>query len=113
MDETRLSAHERRVLAEIEEQLSRDASLARRLRTMRRTPRLPVPSLARTRRHLPFLGIVALGAMTLALLVLAVDTEAPGLIWAFASVWALTLAAVLLLAVRRAKRRAGESRTDG
>ncbi|SEB96186.1 DUF3040 domain-containing protein [Streptomyces sp. TLI_105] len=113
MDEARLSAHERRVLAEIEEQLSRDASLARRLRTMRRTPRLPAPSLSRARRHLPSLGVVALGVMTLALLVLAVDTGAPGLIWAFAFVWVLTLVTALLMVVRWAKRRATGSRTDG
>ncbi|MEU6623915.1 DUF3040 domain-containing protein [Streptomyces litmocidini] len=113
MDEARLSAHERRVLAEIEEQLNQDASLARRLRTMRRTPGLPVPSLAGIRRRLPSLGLVALGVMTLALLVLAVDTEAPGLIWAFASVWVLTLVTALLLALRRAKRRRAETRTDG
>ncbi|MEU0398789.1 DUF3040 domain-containing protein [Streptomyces sp. NPDC006197] len=112
MDEARLSAHERRVLAEIEEQLNQDASLARRLRTMRRTPRLPVPSLARARRHLPSLGVVALGVMTLVLLVLAVDTEAPELIWAFASVWVLTLVTALLLAIRWAKRRAAGTRTD-
>ncbi|WP_225804895.1 DUF3040 domain-containing protein [Streptomyces sp. NK15101] len=112
MDEARLSAHERRVLAEIEEQLNRDASLARRLRTMRRTPRLPVPSLARARRHLPSLGVLALGVMALTLLVLAVDTEAPALIWAFAAVWALTLVTALFLAVRRVRRRAVEPRTD-
>ncbi|GGU98286.1 hypothetical protein GCM10010275_40950 [Streptomyces litmocidini] len=111
MDEARLSAHERRVLAEIEEQLDQDASLARRLRTMRRTPRLPAPSFTGARRHLPALGVVALGVMTLTLFVLAVDTEVPALIWAFASVWVLTLVTALLLGLRWAKRRAAEART--
>ncbi|MEU2234899.1 DUF3040 domain-containing protein [Streptomyces vietnamensis] len=113
MDEARLSAHERRVLAEIEEQLNQEeASLARSLRTMRRTPRLPVPSIARARRHLPSLGVAALGATTLVLLVLAVATEAPALIWAFAAVWVLTLVTLLTLVVRWARRRAAQSRTD-
>ncbi|MFF5285407.1 MULTISPECIES: DUF3040 domain-containing protein [Streptomyces] len=110
MDEARLSARERRVLAEIEEQLNRDVSLARSLRTMRRVPGLHAPSLARARRRLRSLGVVALGVMTLALLVLAVGTGSPAFIWAFAAAWVLTLVAMLLLVVRWAKRRAAESR---
>ncbi|MGW8762677.1 DUF3040 domain-containing protein [Streptomyces sp. NPDC055815] len=110
MDEAGLSAHERRVLAEIEEELDRDESLARRLRTMRRVPRPPVPSLAGVRRHLPSLGVAVLGATTLALLVLAVATEAPVFIWAFAAVWVLTLVATLIRVVRWTRRRAAESR---
>ncbi|MEU1226569.1 DUF3040 domain-containing protein [Streptomyces sp. NPDC005828] len=112
MDEARLSAHERRVLAEIEEQLNQqDVSLARSLRTMRRAPRLRVPSIARARRHLSSLGVAALGATTLALLVLAVATEAPVLIWTFAAVWVLTLVALLVLVVRWARRRTAQSRS--
>ncbi|MGW4746090.1 DUF3040 domain-containing protein [Streptomyces sp. NPDC004290] len=105
MDETRLTAHERRVLAEIEEALERDASLARRLRTMRRPSHLSVPTVAGARRHLPALFVAALGVATLTLLVLAVATEAPALIWAFAAVWVLTLLAMLVLVVRRIRRR--------
>ncbi|MFI8766584.1 DUF3040 domain-containing protein [Streptomyces sp. NPDC053792] len=112
MDEARLSEHERRVLAEIEEQLDRDESLARRLRTMRRAPHLSVPSIAGARRHLPVLGVVVLGASTLALLVLAVATETPVLIWAFAAMWVLTLVTTLILVVRWTRRRAAESRGD-
>ncbi|CAM5350025.1 DUF3040 domain-containing protein [Streptomyces tanashiensis] len=112
MDEARLSAHERRVLAEIEEELDRDASLARRLRTMRPDPHRFGPPIAGARRHLPSLGVAALGATTLALLVLAVVTEAPVLIWAFGIVWVLTLVGMLLLVVRRLRRRAAPSRTD-
>ncbi|WP_369147768.1 DUF3040 domain-containing protein [Streptomyces sp. R44] len=110
MDEAGLSAYERRVLAEIEEELDRDESLARRLRTMRRAPRPHVPSMAGLRRHLSFLGLAVLGATTLALLVLAVVTEAPVLIWAFGAVWLLTLVATLIRVVRRTRRRGVEPR---
>ncbi|MER5207778.1 DUF3040 domain-containing protein [Streptomyces sp. NPDC002825] len=110
MDEANLSAHERRVLAEIEEELDRDESLARRLRTMRRVPRPHLPSAAGLGRHLPSLGVAALGATTLALLVLAVATEAPALIWAFAGVWVLTLLTTLILVVRWTRRRTAEAR---
>ncbi|MFF8378386.1 DUF3040 domain-containing protein [Streptomyces sp. NPDC015661] len=110
MDEAGLSAHERRVLAEIEEALDRDESLARRLRTMRRVPRPHAPSIAGVRRHLSSFGVASLGATTLVLFVLAVATEAPVLIWAFAAVWVLTLVALLILVVRWARRRAAEAR---
>ncbi|MGW4699671.1 DUF3040 domain-containing protein [Streptomyces sp. NPDC004285] len=111
MDEARLTAHERRVLAEIEEALERDVSLARRLRTMR-PPRLSAPSVAGTRRRLPALGIAGLGAVTLTLLVLAVATEAPALIWAFAAVWVLTLFALLIVIVRRIRGRGTGAPTE-
>ncbi|MFJ7956863.1 DUF3040 domain-containing protein [Streptomyces sp. NPDC096319] len=112
MDEARLSAHERRVLAEIEEELNRDGALARRLRTMRRSPRLPRPSIAAARRHLPSLSVSVLAVMTLALLVLGVATEAPAFIWAFAAVWVLTLLVALGLVVRWTRRRAPGARTE-
>ncbi|MFB7512630.1 DUF3040 domain-containing protein [Streptomyces sp. NPDC056144] len=105
MDEARLSPRERRVLAEIEEQLQeQDEPLARRLGAMKRGPRFAVPSMADTRRRLPGLGVTALGLTTLALLVLAVATGAPALIWAFAAVWVLTLIGLLLLVVRWSRR---------
>ncbi|WP_426367351.1 DUF3040 domain-containing protein [Streptomyces sp. E-08] len=112
MDEARLTAHERRVLAEIEEALERDEALARRLRTMRRPPHLSAPSIAGARRRLPSLGVAALGVMTLALLVLAVATGAPALIWAFAAVWVLTLLGTLILVVRRIRRRGTGTRPE-
>ncbi|MEV7566093.1 DUF3040 domain-containing protein [Streptomyces tanashiensis] len=112
MDEARLSAHERRVLAEIEEELDRDASLAGLLRTMRPAPHRSAPPVSGARRHLASLGVAVLGATTLALLVLAVVTEAPVLIWAFGIVWVLTLAGMLILFVRWMRRRAAASRAD-
>ncbi|MFB6838685.1 DUF3040 domain-containing protein [Streptomyces sp. NPDC056361] len=110
MDDARLSAREQRVLAEIEEQLDRDEPLARHLRTMRRGPRLRLPSLSGNRHRLPALGVTALGTLTLALLVLAVATETPVLIWLFAASWVLTLVALLGLLVRWSRRRAAGSR---
>ncbi|MEX0168298.1 DUF3040 domain-containing protein [Streptomyces sp. LMG1-1-1.1] len=104
MDEARLSAREQRVLAEIEEQLDRDEPLARHLRTMRRGPRLRLPSRSGDHHRLP-----ALGALTLTLLVLAVATEAPLLIWLFAASWVLTLVALLSLVIRWSRRRATTS----
>ncbi|MFE5910079.1 DUF3040 domain-containing protein [Streptomyces wedmorensis] len=112
MDEARLSARERRVLAEIEEQLDHDEPLARRLRTMRPGPTLRLPSL--TGRHrVRALGVAVLAAATLTLLVLAVATEAPVLIWLFAAVWVLTLVSVLSLVVRWSRRRSVDSRKAG
>ncbi|MGW0121811.1 DUF3040 domain-containing protein [Streptomyces sp. NPDC003327] len=103
MDEARLSARERRVLAEIEEQLERDETLARRLRSMRGGRRPFGGPGSGSRRS--GLYVAALGATALTLLVLAVSTEAPALIWAFAGVWVLTLVALLNLVVRWSRRR--------
>ncbi|MFJ4871642.1 DUF3040 domain-containing protein [Streptomyces sp. NPDC088757] len=113
MGEVRLSEHERRVLAEMEERLDRDEPLARRLRTTRPRSR-PLPSspspAAGARRRLPALGMASLAVVALVLLVLAVTTGSPALVWAFAAVWILTLLAVLGVFVRRARRRAGRGR---
>ncbi|GGY40051.1 DUF3040 domain-containing protein [Streptomyces omiyaensis] len=100
MDEARLSAYERRVLAEIEEDLSADDALVRRM-AGRRPRALP----RRTARG----GVCAalLGTATLTLLVLAVTTSAPALIWAFAAVWVATLALLLRLVVRWTRRHLG------
>ncbi|MEV6246073.1 DUF3040 domain-containing protein [Streptomyces sp. NPDC051742] len=104
MEEARLSERERRILAEIEEQLDQDETLAHRLRTMRRGPRLPLRQPSAARRRMTALGVAALGALSLTLLVLAVATEAPPLIWAFAATWVLTLVTLLRLVVRWSKR---------
>ncbi|MFJ5831829.1 DUF3040 domain-containing protein [Streptomyces sp. NPDC093089] len=109
MDDARLSAREQRALAEIEEQLDRDEPLARNLRTMRRGPRLRLPPLSGGHRF-PTLGLAALGALTLALLVLAVATEAPLLIWLFAATWVVTLIVLLTRVVRWSRRWAERSR---
>lgn len=106
MDEPRLSARELRVLAEIEARLDQDEPLARRLRTMRRSAWPSGTSRGGTRRWLPAFGVAGLGAATLTLLVLAVATSAPALIWAFAGAWVLTLALLLSLVVRWSRRRA-------
>ncbi|MFE5795993.1 DUF3040 domain-containing protein [Streptomyces sp. NPDC056503] len=98
MDEARLSAHERRVLAEIERDLSADERLARHM-AGRRPALRPPRSTGRGG-----LGAAALGAATLALLVLAVVTSTPALIWAFAAVWVVTLLLLLRLVVRWTRR---------
>ncbi|MFF9345038.1 MULTISPECIES: DUF3040 domain-containing protein [unclassified Streptomyces] len=110
MDEARLSAYERRVLAEIEEDLSADGHLARRMAGRR-------PSL-RPRPARPGAtagggaAAAALGAVTLTLLVLAVATSAPALIWGFAAAWVVTLILLLRLVVRWTRRRTGGGRPD-
>ncbi|MFC8763166.1 DUF3040 domain-containing protein [Streptomyces sp. NPDC057193] len=108
MDEARLSERERRILAEIEQRLEQDRPLARRLRPRRHGP----PGGADGARRRPA-GLVlgVLGAVTLALLVLAVATEAPLLIWGFAASWVLTLVLLLRLVVRWARRRTAAPRT--
>ncbi|MGA5065118.1 DUF3040 domain-containing protein [Streptomyces exfoliatus] len=114
MEEARLSERERRILAEIEEQLDQDEPLAHRLRTMRRAPRLPLRPASAARRRMTALGVAALGALSLTLLVLAVATEAPQLIWAFAATWVLTLVTLLRLVVRWSRRMAASRGTpDG
>ncbi|MFD4372859.1 DUF3040 domain-containing protein [Streptomyces sp. NPDC058486] len=128
MDEARLSAHERRVLAEIEQDLSADDDLARRMTGRRSSPHRPAPprpSPHRSSAHLPSLhlprpriavrdglGAAVFGAATLALLVLAVATLNPALIWGFAATWVVTLTLLLRLVVRRFQRRAGAGRPD-
>ncbi|MGW4779051.1 DUF3040 domain-containing protein [Streptomyces filamentosus] len=102
MEETRLSAYERRVLAEIEEDLGADTGLARRMAGHR-------PSLRPPRPRPTWLGATAaavLGAVTLSLLVLAVATSSPGLVWGFAAAWVVTLLLLLRLVVRWARRHA-------
>ncbi|MGW6566741.1 DUF3040 domain-containing protein [Streptomyces sp. NPDC054975] len=107
MGEARLSQRERRILAEIEQQLSEDVSLERGLRTMRRKrARGPVPG-SPGRRHAPALVVSALGLLTLGLLVLAVSTGEPALIWAFAVAWVLTLSGLLRLVIGWSRRLKG------
>ncbi|MFC8508677.1 DUF3040 domain-containing protein [Streptomyces sp. NPDC057411] len=92
MDEARLSPRERRILAEIERDLGQDRALARGLRTGRWVRRVEGPATA-------VLGIVAI-----ILFVLAVATEAPALIWAFAAVWVVTLVCLLRLLMGWSRR---------
>ncbi|MGW6536951.1 DUF3040 domain-containing protein [Streptomyces sp. NPDC055051] len=106
MDEIRLSAYERRVLAEIEEGLRGDDGLVRRMAGHRSSPRRPH---ATGRRRL---AAAVLAATTMTLLVLAVATSAPALIWAFAAVWVASLVLLLRLAVRWTRRLEAGGRPD-
>ncbi|MGW2292944.1 DUF3040 domain-containing protein [Streptomyces violaceorubidus] len=94
----RLSPHEQRVLDEIEGALRRDRRLDRRLRTLR-LGRLPDPArLAACRPSTP--TVLLLLAVSVTLMVLGIVTAAPGVIWAFAGVWPVTLFAVFRLLCR-------------
>ncbi|WP_051716779.1 DUF3040 domain-containing protein [Streptomyces sp. NRRL F-5727] len=108
MEEARLSAYERRVLAEIEEDLSTDDGLARSMAGHRPSPHLPR---SRLTARSPF-GALVLGAATLALLVLAVATASPALTWAFAAAWVVTLILLLRMVVRWTRQHAGGGRPD-
>ncbi|MET9436431.1 DUF3040 domain-containing protein [Streptomyces sp. NPDC006551] len=103
MEEARLSQRERRILAEIERELREDAPLERRLRTMRRGAGLPALSAhgrrERRRDRRAALGTALSGLLALSLLVSAVATGAPVLIWAFAAVWVVTLVCLLRLVI--------------
>ncbi|WP_051804407.1 DUF3040 domain-containing protein [Streptomyces griseus] len=103
MEDARLSAYERRVLAEIEADLRADTGLARRMAGRRPSLRLPRPWLT---RHAGGTAAAVLGTVTLVLLVLAVATSAPGLIWGFAAAWVVTLLLLLRLVVRWTRRHA-------
>lgn len=108
MDDARLSQRERRILAEIEQALSRDDPLDRSLRTMRRRHWSPGRAVA---------GVAFLGAATVTLLVAAVATAEPALVWAFAAAWVVTLVCLLRLVMswssRRLAARAARSRGAG
>ncbi|WP_406864595.1 DUF3040 domain-containing protein [Streptomyces sp. HUAS MG47] len=99
-DDARLSERERRILDEIEGALRADEPLERSLSTMRRHQRAP----GVTGLGVSTAGVAFLGALTAALLVVAVATEAPALIWAFAAAWVLTLVCLLRLLIRWAGR---------
>ena len=80
MATSRLSDQEQRVLEEIERTLSRDRRLDRRLRTFTLPPRHPR---VRTAAALP--------AVSITLMVTGIVTSEPGVIWAFAAIWPVTL----------------------
>ncbi|MFI8828701.1 DUF3040 domain-containing protein [Streptomyces sp. NPDC053431] len=110
MDGAQLSPRERRILAEIEHELGEDPVFARTLTSGRR-PRFPSrwrasrnvarpPRTGRLLRATTFL----LGPVAIALFVIAVVTESPVLIWAFALAWVLTLVCLLRLVLRWSRR---------
>ncbi|MEU6988071.1 hypothetical protein ABZ946_32350 [Streptomyces sp. NPDC046324] len=107
MEEARLSPREQRVLAEIEETLGEDAPLERGFRTMGAEPaghrarKRPGPGPGGRREAM---AVTVLGGLALVLLVLAVVTAEPALIWAFAAVWVITLSGLLRLVVRWSRR---------
>lgn len=88
----RLPEHEQRILDEVERALRRDRRLERRLRTFRPSRR---PDPARLLAHRPrTLTVLLLLAVSVTLMVTGIVTSEPGVIWAFAAVWPVTLFAV-------------------
>ncbi|WP_418960779.1 DUF3040 domain-containing protein [Streptomyces tritici] len=104
MGEVRLSPRERRILSEIEESLGRDTTLDRELRTMRRSLTATRSRPPRARRRLLAFGVAAALATAATLMVRAVQTGSPALVWAFAVVWALTVGWLTCLLVRWCRR---------
>jgi hypothetical protein len=94
----RLSDHEQRVLDEVERALSRDRRLDRRLRTLRLSRRPDLTQLVSYRPRT--LTVLLLLALSVTLLVTGIVTSAPGVIWAFAAVWPVTLFASFRLLCR-------------
>ncbi|MEU0114560.1 DUF3040 domain-containing protein [Streptomyces bobili] len=92
MATSRLSDQERRDLEEIERALRRDRRLDRRLRTFSPPPRRP-----RVRTTASLL------AVSVTLMVTGIVTSEPGVIWAFAAVWPVTLFTVFRLLCRWTK----------
>lgn len=94
----RLPEHEQRILDEVERALSRDRRLDRRLRTLRLSRR---PGPTRLLSYRPrTLTVLLLLALSVTLLVTGIVTSAPGVIWAFAAVWPVTLFASFRLLCR-------------
>ncbi|MEU7100653.1 DUF3040 domain-containing protein [Streptomyces longwoodensis] len=92
----RLPDHEQRILDEMERVLRRDRRLDRRLRTHCRHPRL-----ARAAAWSPRPWLVAGWlAVAVGLMVAGIVTGEPGVIWAFAGVWPLSLFAAFRLLCR-------------
>ncbi|MGA4837537.1 DUF3040 domain-containing protein [Streptomyces sp. G45] len=97
MADSGLSDRERRVLDEMEAALRRDRRLRRRLRRARRgRPGAPWTVTYRPRGR----TVAALALLSLALVVSGIRTSEPGVIWAFAAVWPLTLLAAFRLLCR-------------
>ncbi|MFD5326244.1 DUF3040 domain-containing protein [Streptomyces sp. NPDC127092] len=99
MDGAKLSPRERRILAEIEEDLCTDTGLARALGSGRPRRRFRLGSGTPTGW-----GAALLAPLAVVLLVTAVATEAPALIWSFAVVWVLTLVCLMRLLLRWSRR---------
>ncbi|MFD8152730.1 DUF3040 domain-containing protein [Streptomyces sp. NPDC059720] len=98
----RLPENEQRILDEMERVLRRDRRLDRRMRTGRldRRPGL-TRILARAGSYRPRgWSVLVLLAVSVALMVAGIVTSEPGVIWAFAALWPLTLFAAFRLMSR-------------
>ncbi|MCX3287693.1 hypothetical protein OR263_13445 [Streptomyces sp. NEAU-H22] len=98
----RLPENEQRILDEMERALRRDRRLDRRLRT-HRVRRRPDPArvLARLAAYRPRVRtVVVLVAVSAGLMAAGIVTSEPGVIWAFAALWPLTLYAAFRLMCR-------------
>ncbi|MFG2466064.1 DUF3040 domain-containing protein [Streptomyces canus] len=83
----RLPDHEQRILEEMERALRRDRRLVRRLRRLSRRRRLSRLVSCTPR---PWAAALLLAA-SVGLMVSGIITSEPGVIWAFAAVWPVTL----------------------
>ncbi|WP_369195177.1 DUF3040 domain-containing protein [Streptomyces djakartensis] len=98
----RLPENEQRILDEMERVLRRDRRLNRRMRTGR-LDRRPDPTriLARVGAYRPRgWTVLLLLAVSVTLMVAGIVTDEPGVIWAFAALWPLTLFAAFRLMCR-------------
>ncbi|MFC9156826.1 DUF3040 domain-containing protein [Streptomyces bauhiniae] len=98
-----LTPQELRSLAEIEQGLSEDEMLARRLSTMRVSSR-PATWARRARRRALALWVTLGAVVTLTLLALDIVLRQSYLTWAIAGVWLLTVAGLVGLVVRACRR---------
>ncbi|GAA2566230.1 MULTISPECIES: DUF3040 domain-containing protein [Streptomyces] len=94
----RLPEHEQRILDEVERALRRDRRLDRRLRTLRLHRR---PDLTRVTAYRPRTAtVLLLLALSVTLMAVGIATSEPGVIWAFAAVWPVTLFTLFRLLCR-------------
>ncbi|WP_031112966.1 DUF3040 domain-containing protein [Streptomyces sp. NRRL S-146] len=98
----RLPENEQRILDEMERALRRDRRLDRKLRTHRVSRRPdPARALARLAAYRPRVWTVAvLVAVSGGLMVAGIVTSEPGVIWAFAAIWPLTMFSAFRLMCR-------------
>ena len=106
MAKGRLSQHERRILDQMEAALDRDYRLRRRLWAVRLAWRLRTGWTTATVARGFFVTLAALASLIL--LVVAVATMNPGVIWAFVVTWS-----AVLLAGRGLKRHRADDRAGG
>lgn len=97
MTAERLPEHEQRVLSELEDSLRLDRAFRIRWQLRCGLPRLR-RHLRAVLTHTPHpLTVAFLAVLSGTLLVIGLRTSTPGIVWAFAGLWALTLVGVLRL----------------